>query len=299
MALDSGAPLGTELVESSSTPVSDSTPSISDSSTPSTPSAVDLNDDTPIRWAGEKEPIRYGDLAKRLQADYTRKNQAFAKQQQEFQRQIEQQRKAVQDEQARIQSIAAELLRRQNGGGQQDEFLAQLTGKPYIDGQTAAALYRELKENGLGAVQQAIQERDKVSALLYQEVMNLRKELAGVKGTHVSQQFESKINNWLTEGGYPPEAKELAQEIYLAYEGDDLDNEFPVIFQKRWNQLQSIFLNQQKQKVESARKRPFSFPGKGGNGSANKQLGLKGHESPRETADFLWDMMNASEDDAT
>lgn len=285
------APLGAEAVETSAPQGSEPSTNI-DGAQSGTPAPVELGDDTPVRWPGEKEPIRYGDLAKRLQADYTKKTQSFSRQQQELNQQIRQQQEQIAAERARLEQIAASLLQRQNGQPQ-DEFLAQLTGKPYIDGQTAAALYKELKENGLGQVFQEIQKRDQVNQMLYGEVMNLRKEMQALRGNHVNQQFEGKINRWLTEGGYPPEAAELAKEIYLAYEGDDLDNEFPTIFQNRWNQLQNIFRSQQQQKVEAAKKRPFSLPGKGGNGTPGKTIGLKGNESPREAADFLWDMLQA------
>ena len=288
------APLGAEAVESSA-PVDNNQSTTSDSNLSTSPSGpVDLSDDTPVRWPGEKEPIRYGDLAKRLQADYTKKTQSFSREQQTFQQQMNQARAEIAAERARLEQLAASLLQRQNGQPQ-DEFLNQLTGKPYIDGQTAAALYKELKENGLGQVFQEIQKRDQVSQMLYGEVMSLRKELQSLRGNHVNQQFEGKINRWLTDGGYPPEAAELAKEIYLAYEGDDLDAEFPTIFQNRWNQLQNIFRSQQQQKVEAAKKRPFSFPGKGGNGTPGKTIGLKGNESPREAADFLWDALQASD----
>ena len=112
-------------------------------------------------------------------------------------------------------------------------------------------------------------------------------------GRFGTQDFDGKISNWLKEGGYPSEAADLAKEIYLAYEGDDLDNEFPQIFANRWEQIQQIIDSQRKAKVEAAR-RPL-LPGRGGNGVASKPIGLKGNESSKQLADTLWDAMQAGE----
>lgn len=263
-----------------------------------TPSPVDLTDDTPVRWVGEKEPIRYGDLAKRLQAAETKKNQAFAKQQREFQRQQQAWQESVKAERARLEQVAASLMQ-QRGGQPQDELISNLMAQPYIDGKTAAKIVQELRENGIGGVSQQIAQRDQIIQYLANQLQAIQRDVQGLRGTYASQAFDGKIKRWMKELDLPEEAEEFAKEVYSAYEGEDLDDEFPEILQKRWNQLQGLFTRQQRAKVEASKKRPFTIPGRGGNGVPSQLNGLKGNESPRDIADKLWPLMQGADGEAT
>lgn len=252
-----------------------------------TPSHIDLTDDSLVRVNGQGDPVKYGDFSKRQQADYTRKTQQHAAQ-------VAKERQAIASERARLEGIAASLVSRQTqnqpGQGQQDPFLTELGNAEFIDGKTAVKLVQALQQGGFAPIQQAIQERDKVITSLYQHVVRLSNQMKDMGNRFGTQDFDGKINRWLKDGGYPAEAADLAKEVYLAYEGDDLDNEFPTIFQNRWNQIQSIIENQRKAKVEAARRAPM-LPGRGGNGSASKPIGLKGNETPKQAADLLWESL--------
>ena len=252
---------------------------------------IDLSDDTLVRVKGQTEPVKYGELSKRQQADYTRKTQQAA----QLQAQVGRERQQVAAERARLETIAATLAAREHQGGQGDvdPFLTELGGAEFIDGKTAVKMLQTIQQRGLAPIASAIKERDQVITQLYRHVVSLTNTVKEMGGRFGTQDFDGKISNWLKEGGYPPEASDLAKEIYLAYEGDDLDNEFPQIFASRWDQIQQIIDNQRKAKVEAAR-RPL-LPGKGGNGSAAKPIGLKGNESAKQLADTLWDAMQAGD----
>ena len=254
------------------------------------PTPFDLNDDSLVRIKGQAEPVKYGDLSKRLQADYTRKTQ----QAQKLAQQAAQDRKELAQERARLEGLATQLASRDNNNQQVDPFMEELGKAEFIDGKTAVKLVQAMQQGGFAPIAAAIQERDKVITALYQHVVQLSNQMKEMGGRFGNQDFDGKINGWLKAGGYPPEAADLAKEIYLAYEGDDLDNEFPQIFETRWNQILSILDNQRKAKVEAARLTP-KLPGRGGNGSASKPIGLKGNETAKEAADLLWEAMQGSE----
>lgn len=251
----------------------------------------ELTPDTMVNYQGQ--PVKYGDLSKRIQADYTRKTQQAAA----IQAQVARERQSIQAERARLEGIAASLVSRQQGQqgqGNNDPFLEELGKAEYIDGKTAVKLVQQLQQSGFAPIAAAIGERDKVITQMYQHIVRLSQQVNQMGSRFGNQDFDGKINKWLSDGGYPAEAADLAKEIYLAYEGDDLDNEFPQIFESRWNQIQLILDNQRKQKVEAARRSPM-LPGRGGNGSAARPIGLKGNESPKAVADLLWDAMQAGD----
>jgi hypothetical protein len=82
--------------------------------------------------------------------------------------------------------------------------------------------------------------------------------------------------------------------LYSAYEGDDLDNEFPTILQERWNQINGIFNEQRQQTIERNQRSPFPLPGRGGSGTPSKALPkFRGDETAREMADTLWEELHA------
>jgi hypothetical protein len=108
-----------------------------------------------------------------------------------------------------------------------------------------------------------------------------------------TQDLDSKIAKYVTDLGYPTDANRYAKEIYAAYEGDDLETEFPEMLRERMDGLSNMFRNVDRQRIDAAR-RP-SVPGKGGSGTTGKTIGLKGTESAKETADMLWEAMQTHE----
>jgi hypothetical protein len=274
--------------------------------TPSTnsgaPNTVDISDDTLVRGVpGFNEPVRYGDLYKRLQSDYTRKTQAAERLRQEAAADRARHSTEIANERKRLEGLAQTILQRQGQVQapqyQTDPLFTELSQAKYIDGPSMGKFISAIQEKGFQPIVKAFQERDQIIQGMYTTIMQLQKQMKDFSSAKQSQDTEGKINRWLTEGGYPQEAKDLAKEIYSAYEGDDLDNEFPSIFEARWNQLQNLVRAADRKRVEDAKRSSTKLPGRGGMGTTSKPIGLKGHEKARDVAASLWDAIQVHESD--
>lgn len=253
---------------------------------------VTLSDDTLVTWGGAKEPVKYGDLSRRLQAEYTRRQQAASK----LQKQLEAERKTFQNEQrqerARLEQLAASMLAQRGGqGGGQGEWLKQLASKEYLSGADAAQLFGAIQQQGFGSVTKAFEQRDAIIKTMYNVVMQQQAAIRQLTGRTSQADLDNKLTGFVKSAGYDPEDyNEFARELYHAYEGEDLDNEFPEILKRRISQVQAALEKQKRAKVEAARKPSFPIPGKGGQGMG-KPGGLSGRESSKQTADALWAML--------
>jgi hypothetical protein len=145
-------------------------------------------------------------------------------------------------------------------------------------------------------IEQTNATRDQVSLAIVKRLQQMEKILGGLNESHVGSQFDGKIQRWVSELGLPPEASDLAKEIYLAYEGDDLDNEFPTILRNRWEQMVRVIQAQQQAKVAANRKQPF-LPGRGGQTGPSRALQLDPRLTPAQMADELFHLF--SEPDET
>lgn len=259
----------------------------------SSPDPVEIGDDTLVKIPGQDEPVRYGDLYKRQQADYTRKTQQHAKQVAEWERQQKERDAQYAQREQELRQIAATLLQQQQQGrGGQQSYLAQLESRPYVDGRTAAELFRQVQDKGFGSVAEAIKQRDATISTMGEQINQLSQMVRALQGTTATSMFDKKIDQWLADQGLPSEAADWAKEMYLGYEpSDDLDSEFPALMKQRWDQLGKLHTQQTRSMIERDRK-PI-FPTKGGQGAAGGQVGLKGHESAKETADYWWDKLQA------
>lgn len=280
-------PLGTELSGGEATSVAEA------------PTPIDIGDDTLVRIPGQEEPVKYGELYKRQQADYTRKTQQHAKAVADWQRQRGQQEAQARSREAELKQLTATLLQHQQAGNPNSpqNAMAQLAARPYVDGRTFAQTLQEIRDKGFGTVAQAIKERDSRVEAMGAQINELSKLVQRVQGTHVNSQFDGKITKWLGDLGLPPEAADFAKEVYLAYEGDDLDEQFPDILKNRWDQISNLQNKARQAKVQAAKS--SIFPTQGGQGVAGETLGLKGNESAKQTADKLWDLMQADDSQRT
>jgi len=263
-----------------------------------TASAIDLSDDHLVRYGNQKEPVKFGELFKQRQSNFTRNEQRLARERENWQRERDAWNQTKQSEEMQLKQLASELLSRQNQGrqGNKDDLLSKLESMQWIDGKTAANMFREIQEKGFGNVAQAIGQRDKLIEALYSKVVNLSKNYETLNSVHTQRGFESKISKFVSDTGLPAKATNFAKALYLAYEGDDLDEEFPEILTNAWNEQLSLIREMDKERVDQARRSPFKLPGKGGNGVAGKPVSLKGDESAKETTDFLWEFIQNGQD---
>lgn len=253
---DAASSVDTQVVDQSST-------------TTQEPSPIDINDDALIRVKGSDKPVKFGDHVRGFQSQFTKASQEAAR----FKRELEaerQQRQQYEQERSRYQ---------QNQPGQNQDPFGQVEALPYLSGKDAAQLLRQ--ERG------QLQQTNQVLIAALKKMQAMEATLGTLNSSHTSSAFNGKISNWLQEGGYPPEAADLAKEIYLAYEGDDLDNEFPQIFKNRFDQMERIFTARRDAKVRANRPQPF-VPGRGGMASPSKPLEVKPESNARELADQLF-----------
>ena len=259
---------------------------------------AELTDDTLVRIPGQDQPVKYGELYKRLQADHTRKTTEAAKLRAALDKERADWGTQRQSEESNLKQLAAQLLQRQSRSTEPNP-LDSIRELPYVDGKTAAGIVQLFQEQGIAPIVGAIQERDKVIQYLHQQVLSLAQAVNAIRGQGAEQAFDVKINGWLKDLDLPAEAADLAKEIYVAYEGDDLDQEFPDILKKRWESVVNAIRKLDKTRVDMAKKARFEVPGKGGAGVAGKLKGLRGDESAKETSDYLWEMMQGGEEAAT
>lgn len=237
------------------------------------PTVYDLSDENAlIKLKGAEKPVKFGEHVKGLQSQWTKAAQRAA--------QLE---KQLKQREAELKQFQAQQRQAQQGGPQEDVFQA-LRALPYLSGEDAVEV--------VSAIGNQIQQRDMVILGLAKQLQQTQQIVNSLHQSSVDTGFDAKINKWLAAGGYPPEAAELAKELYLAYEGDDLDEEFPRIFSERWNQIEKIVEARRQAKVRDARPKPF-LPGKGGDAKPSRPLDVKPNASPAEIADMLFPMVQA------
>jgi uncharacterized protein YukE len=239
---------------------------------PAEPTVYDVNDDTLIRVPGRNEPVKFGEHFRGFQSQFTKASQRAAQLEREL---------AARD--ARLAEVQRQQQQAQRQGNQpaQPSLADKLGQLPYLDGAAAAemanSIYGEFKQ------------RDQILVATLQELQKMRNVVNSLNQSHQGSAFEGKISKWVNDLGFPPEAVDLAKEIYLAYEGDDLDNEFPQILQNRWAQLEKLFAARQQAKIAAAKKPPF-IPGRGGAAGPSKPLQLDPRLTAQQAADQIWDM---------
>src|SRR3990167_4679585 len=248
------------------------------------PSVIDLTEDSMVRLPGAKDPVRYGDHYRGFQSEFTKRAQEASQLRTERVK-LQQQ---VQDYQRRLQQG-----QQQQGQGQQAQQskLAQLAGQlkslTYLNGEQAAQVVDHVMQEIQGYAGE-LQRRDVALALMYRRMQQMGETLNGLQSRHVTGEFDTKIAKFVKDGGLPEKATGWAKKLYLAYEGDDLDQEFPRILKQEWESIGGVFRATEKERVEAARRQPF-VPGKGGNGSPSRPLGQDWtKKSAKDISDALW-----------
>jgi len=237
------------------------------------PTPIELSDDALIKVKGSDKPVKFGEHVRGFQSQFTKASQRAA--------QLERQ---LQEHQAKVKAYEQQLQQRQSQqGGQQEDVFAALRQLPYLSGEDAVEVVQSIGEQ--------IRQRDQVLMGALRKIQQMEQLVGGLTQNYSTTSFDQKINRWLSEGGYPPEAANLAKEIYLAYEGDDLDDEFPRIFEQRWNEITKIIEARKAAAVQAAR-RPAFVPGKGGAAGPSKPLEMKPNATAKEIAEQLWGSWN-------
>ena len=234
------------------------------------PTVYDIPDDNAlIRVNGAKEPVKFGDYSRGFQAQATRAAQEAANL-----------RRELQAERSRREQFERQQAARQAQGQQGPDPFEQLRSLQYLDGETAAKVVQSIAGQ--------IQQRDQIILGLAQELQKVQKMVGTLNENHVSSNFSGKIDRFLSDGGYGPELKNFATELYLAYEpGPELDAEFPQILASRVDELTKFVEAKRAANLAASRKQPF-VPGRGGQAGPNKPLQIRPDASAKEIADLMW-----------
>jgi hypothetical protein len=266
-----------ELIGSEGAGAPDLGTSLAETPTPeATPSVPEVDDSYQFRLKGQDKPVTLGQYRAGFQSQATRASQEAARLRQEIAQYRQREQQAEAQRQAEARRAAAQG---------QDNWLQSLRSLSYLDGEAAAGVVERLAGE--------FQTRDKITIAALQEVQRLKQAVQTLMEGHTGNQFESLISKTVNDIGLPQEAMDFAKEVYLAYEGEDLNNEFPSILRSRWEQLQRIIKASNEAKVAAARKAPF-VPGKGGLGSPSRPLQLDPKADARSTADVLWDALQGN-----
>lgn len=249
------------------------------------PQPIQLTEESLVQLPGSEKPTKYGEWFRGFQSKHTKATTELAELQRKFQ-QIESERQRERQELDRFRQAANPQPQ-----SRAKSLLDQIRERSYLTGEDASTAL----ENVLNEVGGGFQRRDAALTLIANKLAQLDEVVNQLNNQHATQQFSSKIKAVLDKMGLPEEAMDLAQEIYLAYEGDNLDQEFPTIFENRWKQLQNLVNNINKAKVNEAKQRKF-VPGQGPVGSAGKPIDIS-RMGAKDTADLLWEtMVNGGED---
>lgn len=248
---------------------------------PNAPQVIDISEDSMVRLPGQKDPVKYGDYYRKFQSEFTKRAQA-ARDAEQRERQYQQQL----EEYRRKETAWGQ----QQGQGQRpnpgQQLAEQIRSLPYLSGKDAAMVVENILSQ-VGQYDQALSQRDMVLGLLYKKLQSVEQGFKQIQSRHTMGDFETKIKKFAGNAGIPESAHDWVKELYLAYEGEDLDQEFPTILANRWQQLQNIWRESNRKRAEEARNQPF-VPGRGGQGAPSRQLQNLAGKSPRELADALW-----------
>lgn len=236
------------------------------------PSIIDVDDNALIRIKGSDKPVKFSDHVRTFQSQATKAAQARAAAE-----------KQLAAERQRAQQYEQQLRQYREQGGNQGgsaDIAEQLKSLPYLSGEAAA--------NVVANIQDQLKQRDTVMLAILKKFQEMQGTVGQLHGSHTQASFETKIAGFVADAGLPPEMKEFAKELYMAYEGDDLDAEFPTILRNRIEQMQRHFSGQQAQKIAAAKRAPW-VPGKGGATGPSKPWQPKGNESPKDIANQLFE----------
>lgn len=248
---------------------------------------ITLSEDSMVILPGSKDPVRYGDHYRGFQSEFTKRSQnltAAQRRVQELENQVRQSQQQQQNRQGQ----------QQQGPDPFVQLAGELQGLQYLNGQQAAAVVGHVMKR-FQSMTRELRKRDYALGLMYKRLQGIQQHLGGVVSRTQGQDFNAKIAKFAQDAGLPPEGREFVAELYTAYEGDDLDEQFPSILKKRLETLSTITRKNEQRRIEEARGRGPFVPSQGGNGSATRKLSNNfGKKSASEIATELWDGLQTS-----
>lgn len=250
-------------------------------------SPVQLTEDSMVILPGSKDPVRYGDHYRGFQSEFTKRSQNLTAAQ-----------RRVQELENRLRDV--EQGNRQGQGQQNapDPFLqlaTELNGLQYLNGPQAAAVVGHVMKR-FQSMTKELRKRDYALGMMYKRIQAIQQHLGGVVQRNQGADFDAKIAKFTKDAGLPDEGREFVAELYSAYEGDDLDEQFPGILKRRLEQLEGINRKREQRRIEEARGVIPGVTTQGGNGSTSRRLSNNfGKKSAAAIADELWDGLSSGQ----
>ena len=238
------------------------------------PEPIKLTNESLVHIEGSEKPVKLSDYTRGFQSQFTKASQELARA-----------RQALQEREQEIQRYRTQSQQQPQSNQPQGDPLADLKQLPYLTGAETADL--------VSSIHQQVKQRDQYLIAALKEIKELRQIVGGLHQSHSDTSFKSMISKVCDDLGYGPEAHEVAEEIYLAYTGDDLNAEFPRLLGERMVQLEKMF----EARKAAARQRanaPF-VPGRGGNTGPSNPLKLHGSASAADVAEAIWKRRGGSE----
>ena len=239
---------------------------------------------------------------KDVQAEFTRKSQSLADERKQWEQHRDQWTTQASQQQQQMQQYAQQLQHQQqmavNNQGKgtpqqqaQTNMVEQLKGMSYLDGPTAAALVERIMNEGISPLNNAIQQRDKALAAMYQKYKTLEDSIGQQQGKQVESELETRFAQAREEHGLPDEewAHEYLRDVYYSHEGADLNNSYSDMVRSRLDAMRKGIRDMDRQAAQQAKTSPF--PSKGGEMSPVKGK-TGGYKTPQQRADELWPMLN-------
>jgi|TARA_R100000808_G_scaffold780_3_gene3773 hypothetical protein len=232
------------------------------------------------------------------QAEYTRKTQALADERRQWEaeraqqtQQLQQYAQQMQQQQYAYQAQQQAQQQSQTKQQSNNTMLDQLRSMPYLDGNTAAQLMERMVNEGINPLNTALQQRDQALAQLYKDYKSLKDSVGASQGKQAQDALDAKFVQMREQLGLPDSeiVQTLMRDVYYSHEGDTLDQEYPEMMRKRWEQLQKAVRDGDRAAAKKAKESPF--PSQGGQISPTSGK-TGGYKTPEERTDELWPMLN-------
>lgn len=249
------------------------------------PTPIELKEDSLVKLPGSDKPVKYVEWFRDYQGRYTKATQESSTLKRQL-AQIEAQRQQDQAELQRLRASGQQPVNRPDPRATMRDRLSKLQ---YLNGEEAAQLYEDLHSQ-FEQRDQALQTRDMALRVIAMKVSEALSRIDELSQRNTSTDLKGKIAKFKSELGLPDGTEEFLEDLYSAYEGEDLDTEFPNIVKARWEQVTSAIRALDKAKVEQAKKARF-VPGRGGTLSPSKPIDVSDMDA-REAADFFWKQMH-------
>lgn len=224
---------------------------------------LSLSDDALVNIPGRDKPVKFGEWRRGLEGEYTKAKQTLSQ---------------LTPEVERLRQKQAEWERQQGQANRPDpnrELLGKLEQLKYLDGGAA----KELAEY----FQNQLSTRDQVLGMALKALGQVRGQVNTLAGSAGEQAHAAKISRFVKEGGYGEELNDVAQTVYAAYEGADLDEQFPGILKSHVEAIEKYIRARDKKALEKARERTAWVPGKGTSVTPGQPLN-EGFKTPQEVA---------------